>query len=325
MRVIFLGASKFGLRCLQKLYSVSECKVVGIVSGPANFAINYRGTGDTRVTNVLHADVAAEGARLGIPVWMLNGKMSDPELLARIRQWSPDLFVVAGWYHLIPRQIRDIAPAIGLHASLLPDYSGGAPLVWAIINGEKRTGITLFRMDDGIDSGDIIGQEAESICEDDTIASLYARIEDAGLRLLETHIPRIARAETVYTPQDHARRRTMPQRSPADGRIDWNWSVRRIYDFVRAQTNPYPGAYSYLRESKVTIWDARPDPSFGNVNEVTVPGMVLAVDERGILVAGGGHENSLLIKSVGTNETAQLAAVDFAEHQNLAPMVDVLT
>jgi methionyl-tRNA formyltransferase len=211
--------------------------------------ISYQPQG---VTNVLHADFEPVAKDASIPVEILEGNMGNPVLLERVRSWQPALMVVVGWYHMIPRSMRTLAPAVGLHASLLPDYSGGAPLVWAIINGEKETGITLFQLDDGFDTGPIIGQRREPIFDNDTIATLYARIEERGLDLLRTHLPQIARGEAHYTPQDESRRRIFPQRSPEDGRIDWSWSARRVYNFVRAPTRPYPGAFTELAGERLT-------------------------------------------------------------------------
>ena len=85
--------------------------------------------------------------------------MNESLLIEKVNAWKPDLFIVVGWYHILPKSWRNLAPAYGMHASLLPNYSGGAQLFWAMINGEKKTGITLFKMDDGIDSGPIVGQK----------------------------------------------------------------------------------------------------------------------------------------------------------------------
>lgn len=282
--VVFVGATRLGLRCLDEMLRMPAIDVVGVVTAPRWFRISYRPEG---VHNVLHADFDPLASQAGIPLALVEGKMSDPALLARVRAWSPKLIVVAGWYHLIPRAMREIAPAVGLHASLLPDYSGGAPLVWAMINGEKETGITLFQLDDGMDTGPIVGQLREPIHEDDTIATLYARIEERTLELLRLHLPSIARGEARYTPQDESRRRVFPQRSPEDGRIDWSWPARRIYDFVRAQTRPYPGAYAELQGRRVTVWSAKVKDFLGD--PATSAGTVLGVDEdpRYLLIACG--------------------------------------
>jgi len=264
MRIVFVGASQFGLFCLERILSLPEIEVVGVITNPRKFSISYRPSG---VVNVLHADFHPLAQQYGIPLWVMEGKMSDPNLIEQVRKWAPDFILVVGWYHMVPRAIRNIAPTAGLHASLLPDYSGGAPLVWAIINGEERTGITFFVMEDGVDSGPIVGQAEEPILFEDTIATLYARIEKAGLRLLLDNLPKIARQQATYTPQDERRRRIMPQRSPEDGIIDWRWPAYRIYNFIRAQTKPYPGAFTYLGQEKVTIWKASlPDMFDKNTN-----------------------------------------------------------
>ena len=300
MRVIFIGASKFGLRCLAQIAGMRECVVAGVVTAPRTFAISYRPSG---VTNVLHADVAGFCERHGIECATLEKGMNDPALLERVRGWAPDAFIVVGWYHMVPRAWRAIAPAYGMHASLLPDYSGGAPLVWAIINGEKRTGISLFELSDGVDDGPLVGQVATEITDDDTIATLYARIEDLGLALLAEHLPRLADGSAKPAQQDPARRRIVPQRSPEDGRIDWTLPARRVYDFVRAQTRPYPGAFTFADGAKVTLWTCRvagPD---------VLPGLApgtLAVKQDSLLVACG--EGALALGELGT-EAGDMAAM----------------
>ena len=259
-RWLFVGASRFGLRCLEAMQRIQDIEVVGAVTAPARFAISYRPQG---VDNVLHADVAAYCAARGIPSATLTRSMNDPGLYDRVASWGPDAILVAGWYHMVPRKWRALAPAFGLHASLLPDYSGGAPLVWAMINGEERTGITLFQLADGVDDGPIVGQARTAIEPKDTIATLYARIEELGIGLIEQHLPLLAQGRAKLTPQDDSRRRVVPQRSPEDGRIDWSQPAARIADFVRAQTRPYPGAFTLIEGRAFTLWRAHAAPQDG--------------------------------------------------------------
>jgi methionyl-tRNA formyltransferase len=282
MRVVFVGASKFGLRCFEKALSLPGIEMVGVITNPPDFSISYRPTG---VTNVLHRDFHPLAQEHGVPVWNMTGKMTDPDLIEQVKAWAPDFILVVGWYHMIPKAIRSIAPTAGLHASLLPDYSGGAPLVWAMINGETKTGISFFVMEDGVDSGAIIGQAEEPITFEDTIATLYGRIEEVGLKLVETHLPKIADGTATYTVQDESQRRLVPQRSPEDGQIDWHQDALAIYNFVRAQTKPYPGAFTEVtspvgsEKGKLTLWAVRPiEPSEWQgvpVLETTVPGTLL--------------------------------------------------
>ena len=190
--------------------------------------------------------------------------MKEDALFDAVSKWNPGAFLVVGWYHMIPRRWRELAPAYGLHASLLPDYSGGAPLVWAMINGEQKTGISFFQMDDGVDSGAIVGQAEEPILDRDTIETLYGRIEDRGLELLKTELPRLASGSADFLVQDESKRRVFPQRSPKDGWIDWMQDAVYIDRFIRAQTRPYPGAYTTLNGENLIVWAARNAESLGH-------------------------------------------------------------
>lgn len=280
MNLVFIGSSKFGLRCLDLVTKLQAVRVVGVVTAPQTFSISYRPEG---VKNVLHVDVGRYCEAKGLPYAILANGMKDLALYQTVNSWQPDAFLVAGWYHMVPANWRALAPAYGMHASLLPNYSGGAPLVWAMINGESKTGITLFQMDDGVDSGPIVGQIEEAIHEDDTIADLYGRIEERGLDLLREHLPRLAAGTARLFVQDESLRSIFPQRSPADGEIDWNKSAVFIQRFIRAQTKPYPGAFLNFKKDCLTIWDA--SVFEGRAPDLT-PGQIIYLD-NGVLVGCG--------------------------------------
>ena len=265
LKLVFVGSSTFGLRCLSTCLELPELKVSGIVTAPQTFTISYRPSG---VTNVLHADVAGLANSHAIPLRTLERSMNEPGLFEAVAEWNPEAFLVAGWYHMIPKRWRELAPAYGLHASLLPDYSGGAPLVWAMINGEPKTGITLFQMDDGVDSGPIARQKEEPIYPNDTIATLYARIEERGLELLRNALPQLASGTLKLYLQDETRRRTVPQRSPEDGLIDWTKDAESIDRFIRAQTRPYPGAFTTLEGRPLHIWSAQVAPASDQLQQL---------------------------------------------------------
>ena len=177
---------------------------------------------------------------------------------------------------MVLRKWRDLAPAYGLHASMLPDYSGGATLVWAMINGELKIGITLFQMDEGVDSGPIAGQRVEPVYLHGTIATLYARIEDRGLDLLKEVLPRLATGTLKLQAQDESRRRIFPQRALEDGWISWDQSAVFIDRLIRAQTRPYPGAYTSLRGRPLHSWRA----SIVSEVDIIAPGGQLMRQER---------------------------------------------
>lgn len=253
MNIVFIGSSKFGLRCLEHITGLQDVNLVGVVTSKETFTISYSVEG---VKNFLYADFPSFCKSKNIPYLILELSMKDSKLLDSVKKWQPDIFIVVGWYHMIPKQWRDLAPAFGLHASLLPKYSGGAPLVWAMINGENETGITLFKMDDGVDSGLILDRAKEPIYDNDNIELLYSRIEEKGINLLERSLPKIINGEATFEVQDESQRRVFPQRTPDDGLIDWNKDFKFIDRFVRAQTKPYPGAYTIFKNNRLIIWKA---------------------------------------------------------------------
>jgi methionyl-tRNA formyltransferase len=301
MRLVFLGASNFGLKCLQEALDEKHCEVVGVVTAPREFKISYRPQG---VDNVMHVDLIEFCSEHQLPCEKLTDDMRDKKLLNTVRNWRPDAFLVAGWYHMIPESWRNLAPAYGLHASLLPDYSGGAPLVWAILNGEKETGITFFKMDAGVDSGPIVGQKTETIHPDDTIATLYERIENLGLELISQYLPKLARGQFALTDQDESKRRVFPQRGPEDGAINWNMDMTSICDFVRAQTKPYPGAFTTLNSEKIKVWSVSPNSL--PTEEDLVPGQVLGHPSCTLVKTGTGiieiNESTFRGKDINGNE-----------------------
>jgi methionyl-tRNA formyltransferase len=253
VRIVFFGASALGYRCCEALIAQGQ-DVVGLFTIPRDFAISY--SPGAPVRNVLHQDFHTLGSTHDIPVVTVEGRMhAFADQLAAMR---PDLLLVVGWYYMIPAALRALAPVgcIGIHGSLLPKYRGGAPLVWAMINGETETGATLFHFADGIDDGDIVGQVAFPIASRDTIADLLAKTELASLELLTRYVPMLAAGTAPRHAQDHTRATVVPQRSPADGEIDWTWDAARIDRFIRAQTKPYPGAFTTISGKRVRIWSA---------------------------------------------------------------------
>lgn len=282
MRVVFIGATKFGLSCLAEVARLPDIEIVGVITNDQSFSISYS---EEKVKNVLWSDFAQYTSNNEIELYCMKDNMLEAPLLKKIENWKPDLFLVIGWYHMIPKNLRLSAPAIGLHASLLPDYSGGAPLVWAIINGESKTGISLFQFDDGVDSGPIIEQQEEPIYYGDTIGDLYARIEEKGKDLLCRNLPKITNGTAQYHSQNEAARKVYPQRSPRDGVIDWNWSCSRIYNFVRAQTKPYPGAYCIWKGSRLRVWSVR---EILNHNLASPIGDIVVDNDKLLVVCGQG-------------------------------------
>lgn len=302
MRIVFVGASSFGLKAAYALSKRHDCTLAGVVTAPQKFPISYRPSG---VTNVLFADMDQFSKSVNVPCRVISDGMNDAELLKEVSSWRPDCFIVVGWYHILPKTWRAVAPAYGLHASILPDYSGGAPLVWAIINGERETGITLFKFDDGVDSGPIVGCRTTPINDDDTIATLYRRIEDLGIELLLEKVPSLIGEGSIFQIQDESRRRVFPQRSPEDGVIDWSKPARQVHDFIRAQTRPYPGAFTFFNSQKLTIWCSRLPATI----ETSLPLRQFILRNNRVFV-GCGSETAIELEMVGFSGS-DMPAADF--------------
>jgi methionyl-tRNA formyltransferase len=176
---------------------------------------------------------------------------------------------------------------LGIHGSLLPRLSGFAPVNWALIRDEKETGPTLFYFDDGMDTGDIVGQRPFPITDEDDAATLRARIARESVALLEEMLPRLAAGNAPRTRQDHAQATIGEQRRPEDGRIDWTWEPRRVFNFVRGLTRPYPGAFTEWDAKIVRVWKVRPLEGKGSG-----PGVAEAWDAAGrpkVMGAGEGR------------------------------------
>ncbi|MDP4092262.1 MAG: methionyl-tRNA formyltransferase [Bacillota bacterium] len=253
MKIFFMGATKFGFKCMLKAINLGF-EIVGCAYTPKVFNISYAPKG---VNNINYFDFAEAARQFNIPCISYD-KDNIEDFNSRVKSLEPDLIIVAGWYYMLPKLLREIAPkgVIGLHASLLPRYRGGAPLVWAMINGEKYTGLSMFYISQGVDTGDIIGQESFEIGESDTIADLLVKTEAAAEVLLEKYLPLMATDKAPRIKQKESDVTIYPQRSPKDGEIDWSWEPQRIRNFIRAQTHPYPGAFTVISGKKIIIWDA---------------------------------------------------------------------
>jgi methionyl-tRNA formyltransferase len=268
-------------------------QVVGIFTTPASFEISY----STQPVNVAtHRSFDGLAQENNIPLLTVTEKLGS--YADKLREMQPDLVLVSGWYHLIPQTMLSIPRlgCIGFHPSLLPKYRGGAPVNWTIINGEREAGMSMFYFDNGVDSGDLIGQARVSIDDRDTIATLYEKINQATLELIREMVPKLKDGTAPRLKQDESQATYFPQRSPEDGLIDWGRPARAIYDWVRAQTTPYPGAFTYLDNQKIVIWAAelldRPNNHVPGMN-----GYVMRIHRgQGVEVLTG--DGSLLITEV---------------------------
>ena len=256
IKYAFLGCTKFSERLLKCLIANGISPEV-VFTSPEIFKISYS---EEPVKNFNYSDLSDICGKSRVPIINLYDSPENriENYIDYLSGLELDVILVMGWYFMVPASIRCLAKkgAWGIHASLLPKYAGGAPLTWAIINGEPETGVTLFQLDNGVDTGNIIAQEKISIDFQDCIASVYERATSASENLILNALQNFNSLEPV--PQDMSQRTVFPQRSPNDGLIDMNQSAQEIYNFIRAQSHPYPGAFFIAGDGeKVIIEKAR--------------------------------------------------------------------
>ncbi len=207
-----------------------------------------------------------------------------PEFISQIRELAPDLIAVAAYGQILPKELLE-APRFGcinVHTSLLPKYRGAGPIQWAILNDEAETGVTIMKMDVGLDTGDILSQERTPITVEDTAETLHDRLARMGADLLMRTIPEYVSGRIEPTPQAAERASYAPKIKKQDGLIDWTQPTRVIWNRVRGLV-PWPGAFTFLRGEGsahlLKIWAVEPVEASGAAGEV------LKADKNGIVVA----------------------------------------
>ncbi|MEW6719913.1 MAG: methionyl-tRNA formyltransferase [Thermodesulfobacteriota bacterium] len=258
--------------------------------------------------------VKEEAARLGVPVFQPE-KARHPEAVARIAAESPDLIVVVAYGHILPKSILDLPRTIcvNVHASLLPKYRGAAPINWAVARGETETGITIMRMDEGMDTGPILHVRKMPIGDVDTAESMYGKLSVLGAEALVEALGRMREGTLAETPQDNALATYAPMLKKEHGRIDWSRSAREIRDLVRGMT-PWPSAAAAHGGTAVKVLPpvlAQDDPPGAGI-----PGEVIAVGRDGISVACG--EGSLRLTTLQPEGGKPMAAWAYAQGRRLA-------
>jgi len=208
--------------------------------------------------NHFFSSVARLGAEMGLSVFAPEN-VNHSLWIERIEKMQPDVIFSFYYRHMLSQELLALAPkgAFNLHGSLLPKYRGRVPINWAILHGETETGVTLHKMIAKPDAGDIVAQKKISIDATDTALVLHEKIRQAAEQLLADTLPLIKIGDYSATPQDESKATYFGRRSAEDGLIDWSKSATEVNNLVRAVTEPYPGAFTYLAESKMIVWRAR--------------------------------------------------------------------
>ncbi len=220
--------------------------------------------------NIWFGSVVEWGQKHQIPVFCPKN-VNLPEWIDRIRKISPEVIFSFYYRNLLGSGILMI-PSVGafnLHGSLLPAYRGRSPVNWVLVNGEQRTGVTLHHMLEAPDAGDIVAQKEVPIEFEDTAYTLYQKLCTKARDLLEETLPLIKKGTAPRVAQNLSQGSYYGGRRPEDGKIDWRWPVMRIYNLIRAVTEPFPGAFTFLPEGeKLFIWWGFPETSSGSTGPV---------------------------------------------------------
>ena len=250
MNIVLFGGTDLTLRVAEALVELGIPPVCVFHVG-RKFTISYNPEG---TSNAKFADMARWAGERSIEAHQYQ---SVDATIATLQRLQPGIGIAAGWYHKLPIGLRHIFArgVIGLHASLLPKYRGGAPLNWALLQDERESGVSLFELSDGVDDGPLYGQRRFPIHRHDYIGDLVERANDAAVNLLRESIAGVVDGSLTPRPQNGSPTYCL-QRNPDDGIIDWTRPADEIERLVRAVSCPYPGARAALAKTTLTIWRA---------------------------------------------------------------------
>jgi methionyl-tRNA formyltransferase len=274
-KVVFMGSAEFSVPSLLALTMAHE--VVGVVTQPDRPTGRGRKVAPNPVKRMVEA--------AGIPLFQPES-LRSPEAVARLAEWEFEVIVVAAFGQILRRPVLEMTPngCLNVHASLLPCWRGAAPIPASILAGDEETGVTIMKMDPGMDTGPILAQQTTSIEIDDTTATLLPRLAELGAQLLVEVLPLYLDGYLTPQAQPETGVTYAPQLVKADGRIDWSLSAAEIDRRVRAYT-PWPGAFTFWKGTRLKVLDAIPIPDWSGAEP---PGSVVEGDVSPLVATGEG-------------------------------------
>lgn len=275
MKIIYMGTPDFAVEALEALAS-SRHEVTAVFTQPDK----PKGRGKA----MQFTPVKEVALRENIPVYQPK-KVRDPEVIQKIRELAPDVLVVVAFGQIIPQEILDIAPygCINVHGSLLPKYRGAAPIQWAVIDGEKESGVTTMQMDAGLDTGDMLLKTVVPLDEKETGGSLFDKLSKAGADLLLETLDALENGTVTPQKQGESPTAYAKMLTKDMGAIDWNRPAKELERLIRG-LNPWPSAFSHLNGKTLKIWEASVEEENG---EKKAPGTVLQADAKGFRIQTG--------------------------------------
>lgn len=308
LNLVFMGTAELACASLQALAREPAFRLAAVVSQPDK----PRG----RDLKLQSTPVKAVALAAGLPV-LQPARARGPAFLEQLRPFAPDLIVVAAYGQILPQSLLDL-PRFGclnVHTSLLPKYRGAAPIQWAILDGEAQTGVTIMKMDAGLDTGDILAQATTPIALDDNAQTLHDRLARLGAELLVKTIPDWIAGRITPRPQPATGATYARKITKDDGLMDWTQPARVLWNRVRGFT-PWPGAFTHQpgegQPRLLKIWSAQVDESLSGP-----PGEILRADRDGLLIACGQH--ALRVLELQREGGRRLTAQDFLAGNPLHP------
>ena len=307
LRIIFMGTPELAATSLSALLREPAFQVVAVVTQPD------RPKG--RDLKLQPSPVKQIALRAGVPV-LQPVKARDEKFITELRPLQPELIAVAAFGQILPKAILELPPwgCLNVHTSLLPKYRGASPIQSALLNGDTETGVTIMKMDVGLDTGEILTQRSTPIHDEDNAATLHDRLAQVGAELLVQTIPDYVAEKIQPRPQQHELATQVAKIKKEDGRIDWQQSARAIWNRVRAFT-PWPGAFTFVpvqpQPQLLKIWQA------GVASGRGTPGEILSADKLGIRIACG--EAALCVTSLQREGGRRMSAAEFLTGHPLKP------
>jgi methionyl-tRNA formyltransferase len=313
MRVVFCGTPLFAVPTLKLLLAQPDFDIISVITQPDR----PRGRGH----EVSFSPVKQVALAAGLPVHQPE-KIRSPEVQELLTKLSPDVVVIIAYGQIIPARLLPI-PKLGwinLHASLLPKYRGAAPINWAIVNGETKTGATTMRIDAGMDTGDVLLQREVSIGPKETAPDLALRLSALGAPLMAETLRGLASEAIVPRPQNHAEATLAPMLKKEHGRINWNLPAQEIFNRMRGFA-PWPGAYTVFRAQTCHLWGEPASSEFSH-NQLLGPTDVAPGtpfhEKNGLFVVCGGN-TVMRMQSVKLEGRKEVSATEFANGARLKP------
>ncbi|MBK3585045.1 methionyl-tRNA formyltransferase [Streptomyces sp. MBT57] len=302
MRVVMFGYQTWGHRTLQALLD-SEHDVVTVVTHPKS---------EHAYEKIWSDSVADLAEKHGIPVIIRN--RPDDELVDRLKEVAPDIIVANNCRTWMPPEIYNLPVhgTLNIHDSLLPAYAGFSPLIWALINGEPEVGVTAHLMDEELDAGDIVIQRSVAVGPTDTTTDLFHRTVDLIAPVTTEALGLIASGQTEFTRQDRSKASFFHKRAEEDIRIDWTWPAQDLERLIRAQSAPYPSAFTFHKGQRLEVVSAVvSEGRYGGT-----PGRIFYREGDGVVIVAGadartGRNHGLAITRVRTGDGRELPATEY--------------